>query len=449
MGNKFANINEAVAFLDAIPQFTGAGTTFSCGRDRARLLLKCVGSPEKGLNIIHIAGSNGKGSVCALLECALRSAGLKTGLFTSPHLSCVRERIRLCGEMIGENTFTRLINAVYEAQEQIRKEYTDFQAAYFEYFFVAALLYYRELGADVVILETGLGGRLDATNACENKALCVITPISLEHTQILGDDLGSIAAEKAGIIAKGVPVVAYKPEDAKALAAFLEAAEARSASLHLFDPKQVRVNVMTDENVDFSIDNEYYRNVTVTLGVPAIYEAYNAGLALTALAVLAETEVVVKLDQRRLQIALPEILEKLKAWEWQGRMQRLSKGVYVDGAHNADGIRAFLESVAAFARDKENVLLFAVSDDKDKTQMVRLLCESGLFKACVVTSADEVRGASVAGVAELFRAQGMADVRSCEDVAAAASEATCIAHEYLFCTGSLFLAGKVARMNIR
>ena len=442
MQNRFSNIKEAEEFLASVPQFAGGSTGFSYGSERARLLLEQTGHPEKELKIIHVAGSNGKGSVCALLDTALRSAGLRTGFFSSPHLKDIRERIRLSGELIPEDDFVNILNEVLRAEEAVRLKFPGFCAAYFEYFFIAALLYFNEQKADAVILETGLGGRLDATNACDNPVLSIITPVSLEHTQVLGDTIDQIATEKAGIIKYGVPVVVMDT-DKEALKVFRTYADKAESRLVIFEENSVSVNKITDANVDFSLHNSYYRNVTVTLPMPALYEAKNAGLALTALAVLAETESFKGISAACLAGKLPEIISGFASFEWPGRMQCIQTGVYVDGAHNPAGIRAFIESTAAFATGKKNVLLFAVSDDKDKSGMIRELCGSGLFSDIVVTAFSGARSAQADETARLFRDFGAAGVSVYGTVTEAYEKACEPPHDYVFCAGSLYLAGEI------
>ena len=439
---KIKNIQEAEGFLEGIPQFSGEETGFKYGVDRARLLLECAGNPQRKLKIVHVAGSNGKGSVCALLDKAFQAAGYKTGLFTSPHLKDIRERIRFCSEMIGEYDFVRFLNRTLDVVDKAQKRYPELIPAYFEYFFVTAMMYYAEKGADVVLLETGLGGRLDATNACGSPVLSVITPVSLEHTAILGHTIEEIAAEKAGIIKEGVPVV-VTGSDRRALRVFEDAADKAGSRLFVFSKEHISINAVSPENIDFSLHNGYYRNVAVTLPIPAVYEAENAGLALTALGALAEGGGLKGFDKGRLANSLPDILDAFSHFLWPGRMERIGEGIFADGAHNTAGIKAFTESAAAFAADKENVLLFAVSDDKDKEEMVRLLCESRLFSAAVVTAFSGVRSADAKKVAESFKEYGQADVTVEADVRTAFRKALAISHDYVFCTGSLYLVGEL------
>ena len=449
------NIEEAEAFLEKIPQFSGEETGLKYGIDRARLLLECMGNPERELNIIHVAGSNGKGSVCALLDTALRASGFKTGMFTSPHLKNIRERIRFCGKCIDGDDFVRLLNEVIDACEYLREKYPGFNPAYFEYFFVISMLFFKEKKTDAVLLETGLGGRLDATNAVEKPVLCVITPVSLEHTGLLGNTVEEIAAEKAGIMKPGVPVL-VTDEDTRAFQVFKDQAVSTGSPLYIFKKSSVSVNAITDENIDFSLYNEYYRNVTVSLPIPAIYEAENAGLALTALGVLFSSVGHPVEDGNlkgsespdvKLSVVLKYIMKAFSEFIWPGRMERIGDGIYADGAHNTAGIKAFTASVAAFARGKENVLLFAVSDDKDKEEMVRLLCGSGLFDKVVVTAFSGVRSAHIRSVAGLFKNAGHANVLTAENVQTAYDMALLIPHDHVFCTGSLYLVGELNKIR--
>ena len=189
--------SEIKAFLNDTPQY---GET--TGVERAGKLLELLGNPDKNLKIIHIAGTNGKGSVCSYIDDILKKSGYKTGLFTSPHLVTIRERIQVDGELISREDFTQYFNKVYETARA-----NNLKLAYFDFFFGAAMLYFDKCKVDYVVLETGLGGSLDATNAVHNPLCCVITTISLEHTAILGDTIKKIAEQKAGIIKQGVPVV--------------------------------------------------------------------------------------------------------------------------------------------------------------------------------------------------------------------------------------------------
>ena len=225
-GNDMITFEEAVAYLKDMPRFTVKKNPAD-SRD-LKWFLKKLGNPEKDLRIIHVAGTNGKGSVCAYMSSILREAGYRTAVFTSPHLVDMRERFAVNGEMISEEAFLQEFLAVWDALQETNSANTgdgqrgeeapqEFVLNFYEYLFCMALLCFAEEKPDYCIIETGLGGRLDATNYVDNKLLTVITRISLDHVQYLGDTTAKIAAEKAGILRPGVPVV-YLDGDADASA---------------------------------------------------------------------------------------------------------------------------------------------------------------------------------------------------------------------------------------
>ena len=192
---------EAVEHINSVSRYGNRP-----GAECTKALLARLGNPERELKIIHIAGTNGKGSVCMYIAGMLRSLGLNTGVFTSPHLIRENERIRFNDELISDEDFTDCFEKVHRAELELLKDGFG-QISYFDFFVGIAMLYYAMKKPDVVILETGLGGRLDSTNAVESPVMTVITSISLDHVAILGDTVEKIAAEKAGIIKHGAPVV--------------------------------------------------------------------------------------------------------------------------------------------------------------------------------------------------------------------------------------------------
>lgn len=284
------NYNEICSYLDSLDQFN-EGT----GVERGRKLLKIMGNPEKSLKVIHIAGTNGKGSVCSYIESCLRQQGYKVGLFTSPHLNTIRERIQINRELIPEEEFTEYFNQVYEAVCT-----NNVKLAYFDFFFGIAMLYFKEQKVDYVVLETGLGGKLDATNAIASPVLTVITTISLEHTAILGDTIAKIASEKAGIIKKNVPVV-YQADNKEASQIIEnEAVKSGAVAIPVSSKDYTVLKLHFDyENIknsgvyiDFLLHNEYYKNDCIRIGTTALYQVENCSLALTAIGVLKENNII-------------------------------------------------------------------------------------------------------------------------------------------------------------
>ena len=409
--------------LNGIGQFAS-----STGVERARNLLSNIGNPEKELKIIHVAGTNGKGSVCAFIAQILQDNGYKTGLFTSPHLVDIRERIRLNGEMISKENFEK-------AYEYIEK-YSDGELAYFDYLLGMAMYYYKMQKADYVVMETGLGGRLDATNAINQPLISVITTISLEHTAILGDTIEKIAKEKAGIIKPGIPVVC-SGADGQAAKVIKEIADEKGSKCYIIDNNTYELKQNTYGNIDFLIHNEYYKNDCFRLATNALYQMENASIALTVCAVLKEHGV--KLDNQLTK-------EAVRKTHWAGRMEPVRDNLYVDGAHNPQGIRSFVDSVNCLydsGKLSDATLLFSVVSDKNYDQMIKILCECKHFKCVYVTMTGGMRRLSSKIIEQSFETHlpGIS-IEIFDSVDDAISKWD---NGLMFATGSLYLVGDVVR----
>lgn len=426
----------AIQYINAIPQFMK-----NTGVDRGRVLLKLLKNPQNKLKIIHVAGTNGKGSVCAYMEAVLRGNGYSTGLFTSPHLFDERERIRICGEWIDKKAFVRCFKKVKAADEMMGGN----ALAYFDYFFGIAMLIYSELQLDYCVIETGLGGRLDITNAVEKPVLSIITTISLEHTKILGDSVTAIAKEKAGIIKKDVPVVVMgdileNPIQSiyqfnyEACAVFEEMANKIGTKFIIFYNKDC-TNIKIDRNhIDFSIFNEYYRNDYVAIKTIARYQVNNCGLALTALGVLG------------IQLEDAKTRKALSCAEWSGRMECIGDAVYIDGAHNPEGIKSLIETIK-YIDKKYKVLLFSVVSDKDYTEMIRQLCSCKWIDEYIITGINSKRRLDIDLMKQAFYENGsmvtvIEDIKSALNYAMKQKKALDGA---LICSGSLYLVGEIKK----
>ena len=247
---------QAVEYISRIPKFTKkneAGNTIE--------LLRRLSHPEREFRVIHIAGTNGKGSVCAFLESIFRKAGYRTGLFTSPHLVRINERFQTDRTPVSDEDFLEAFLHVMRAVEEMMADgYA--HPTYFEFLFAAGMWYFREQKIDILLCETGLGGRLDATNTIEKPILSVITSISLDHTEYLGDTVPEIAAEKAGIIKRGVPVV-YDASDPGAAEVIRERAQQTGSEAIAWCPEMSVITDRTDRSVKFRITAPYFDDVNV------------------------------------------------------------------------------------------------------------------------------------------------------------------------------------------
>ena len=445
-GNDMITFEEAVAYLKDMPRFTVKKNPAD-NRD-LKWFLKKLGNPEQNLRIIHVAGTNGKGSVCDYMSSILKEAGYRTAVFTSPHLVDMRERFAVNGEMISEEAFLQAFCAVGDAVQKANSVTPEFVLNFYEYLFCMALLCFSEEKPDYCIVETGLGGRLDATNYVDNKLLTVITRISLDHVQYLGDTTANIAAEKAGILRPGVPVV-YLDGDADASAAICRKASELGAPQIPVSKKDYTFLGFRKKYIDFSLRSEYYNYISLTLHTIARYQMENAALAVRAVEVLFRSTDTVENGGRLCAGAgcptVEEIRRGILGCFWQGRMEEVLPEVYVDGAHNDDGIRAFLDTVEQDGCTGGRRLLFGVAADKDCRHMIQRVITSGLFYRIAFThmrtarslSLEELKGLLAAYPEDRFTMYTEADTALRTEVSGRQPG------ERLYIAGSLYLVGEI------
>lgn len=406
------------------------GSTY--GVQRERILLQKLHNPEKDLKIIHIAGTNGKGSVCAYMEGILRKQGYKTGLFTSPHLVKVNERIKINNKSIDDDTFIKAFEMVAAAARKIEAEGNE-PPAFFDYIMAMAMLIFKEENVDYVILETGLGGGKDSTRAVESVLLSVITSISLDHTDILGDTIEQIAAEKAGIIRDNTPVVAWCKDD-RVQKIMCDEAKKHNSVLYKLLPHDIEICGSGAKNIDFSIKNQYYKNSVFHLNTPALYQAENCSVALLSIAVLDKDG---QFDKELIKEAVADTV-------WSGRMELLPEGIYVDGAHNADGISRFLETARNMQASKK-YLIFSAVKEKDYREMIRNICRAGIFDGYILTTLNTYRALDISAIVSEFEKWNGRIIGVAADSAEAVRTALDIKGEKdaVFACGSLYLAGEI------
>lgn len=321
-------------------------------------MLEVLGNPHDGMRIIHIAGTNGKGSVSAFLCAILKEAGLKVGVFTSPHLVDFRERICINGEMIDKESVRRIGEGLLACEFGVHP-------TMFDYCLLMALLYFKEQQCDAVILETGIGGRLDSTNAVGTPEVSVITKIGYDHTSILGETLEEIAREKAGIIKKGTAFVAESQAD-EVLAVFDEAAKDAGVCSYQVIEKKMITKCRYQDGVQYFSFGAYDELKMQMLGV---HQYENAAAAiLAAEAFLAQSEE----NQDNIR---ESIYRGIYAAKWQGRMEVLRREPFfmLDGAHNSNGVGALKRSLMELFPDEKFHFIMGVMADKDYEEMIREL----------------------------------------------------------------------------
>lgn len=455
-GNDMITFEEAVAYLKDMPRFTVKKNPAD-NRD-LKWFLKKLGNPEQNLRIIHVAGTNGKGSVCAYMSSILQEAGYRTAVFTSPHLVDMRERFTVNGKMISEEAFLQVYRAVGDALQEANSVNTgvllpggeaapEFVLNFYEYLFCMALLCFAEEKPDYCIIETGLGGRLDATNYVDNKLLTVITRISLDHVQYLGDTTAKIAAEKAGILRPGVPVV-YLDGDADASAVICCKASELGAPQIPVSKKDYTFLGFRKKYIDFSLHSEYYNYISLTLHTIARYQMENAALAVRAVEVLFRSTDTEENGGRLCAGAgcptVEEIRRGILGCFWQGRMEEVLSEVYVDGAHNDDGIRAFLDTVEQDGCTGGRRLLFGVAADKDCRHMIQRVITSGLFDHIAFTHMRTERSLSMEEFRDLLAAYpGHYTMYTEADTALREQLGEKRPGERLYIAGSLYLVGEI------
>ena len=421
------NYTEAVDYIETIPKFTVKHPP-----EHTRELLSRLGNPQEGIKIIHVAGTNGKGSVCAYLNAMLLAGGKKTGLFTSPHLVRINERFQINGEDVSDEQFLDAFLKVEKAAKEYEAE-GEGHPSYFETLFLMGMLIFKEAGVEYLVMETGLGGRLDATNVVEKPLACIITSISRDHTEYLGDTLEAIAGEKAGIIKAGVPVIydASQPGPASVIAA--KAKEMGSPAWPM-EPSFYEMKTQSREGITFTF--AYLGGEKAELAIPYVakYQMMNASLAFYTMHILQDVHDISK-------NVLAEGLSKIK---WPCRMEMAAPGVIIDGAHNEDGIAQFVSTAGYFAKENEITILFTAVADKHYHEMIGEICEGIHPSHVVATQIDGSRVVPAEVLAEDFRKAGCTDVCAESEIGAAYEKALeKKGSGMLFCVGSLYLAGEL------
>ena len=451
--NDVNNYEAAVSYCLEIPRFTKKNST-----EDTKAFYEFLGKPGNSSKIVHVAGTNGKGSVCAFLQSICMQMNMKVGMFTSPHLCDITERVRIDGECMKKeaffSVFKQLSDRLLEFQAE-HEEQREYHPSFFEWLFFIGMLYFEKESPDVILLETGLGGRLDATNCIEAPALCVITKIGLDHMEYLGETIEEIAGEKAGIIKPGIPVV-YLKDKKEADEVIAKKAQNLSSPCVFVSKKDVESIFFQDKHIDFSFKSRYYGYVSFSVASTAVYQVENAMLAIHAAEELfkdshenaKENECGTELwvDERACTASVLTIgaLQKgIAAMRWDGRMEEVMPGVFLDGAHNEDGIDAFLDSVSHDGCKGKRGLLFSAVSDKQYSKMAKMIIDSGLFDVIYTAPIDSARGVNEKELKLVFA--DAENVRHAESPQVALLEMLDDrkTEDYLYVAGSLYLIGQL------
>ncbi|MEO8595400.1 MAG: folylpolyglutamate synthase/dihydrofolate synthase family protein [Candidatus Solibacter sp.] len=414
------NYPDSVQFLYALGNEI---QTAKLGLERITAVLDELGAPHEKLRIVHVAGTNGKGSTCAMIASALHTAGLRTGLFTSPHLAEPTERIQIDGAPVSAARFAAAFDRVHAAVERMLADgRLDLHSTYFETVTAMALLVFAEEEVDIVVLEVGLGGRLDATNVVTPE-LCVITPVDFDHETYLGRSLQAIASEKAGILKAGVPAVFARQRSEAAEVLDLRAAQlcipvARTEAWRIDDLQ------MDARGSRFTLLGELEMPIVCPLaGEHQVENARTAAVALT-----------------RLGIPLPAITAGIGRTHWPGRLERVSETpeIILDGAHNPAGARALAAYIACFYAGRQVRLIYGAMRDKAIDEISGILFP--LARQVIVTAPRQTRALAPEAIHQVAEHGDLKTAPTLEDALEMIRDAA--PDEVIFITGSLFLVAE-------
>jgi len=411
---------------------------------RVEELLARLGNPHLRARSVHIAGTNGKGSIAAMIASVLTNSGYVTGLYTSPHLQTIRERFRVNESLITEEEFTAIVARLKPEVEIVNQQATYGELTTFEFLTALAFTYFGMKEVDFQVLEVGLGGKFDATNVIQPE-VCVITSISLDHTEVLGNSVREIAAEKAGIIKSGSTVV-LSPQAEEVVRVIEEACLKRGADLITVGRDVTWQSLGTkgkQQSLEVSrirsksgIRSSHEKRTSYKISIPLLggYQLENAATAVAALEVLA---------RKGFNIPQNSLINGLARVRWPGRLQVLSRHplLLVDGAHNPDAARKLKQSLAEYFKFKRAILIMGASGDKDVSSVVSERIP--LFDEVTITQSRHPRAMAIAQLQAVFRGHGI-ETQLAKTVPKALTLAMNIAgtQDLICVTGSLFVVAE-------
>jgi dihydrofolate synthase/folylpolyglutamate synthase len=411
------NYSEALEYIHSVNW-----TFCKPGLERITALCEALGNPQNDLKFIHVAGTNGKGSFCSMTESVLRASGYKTGLYTSPYIKVFNERMQVCGEMISNEELSELTEYIKPICDAMTDKPTEF-----ELITAIAFEYFKRHKCDVVILEAGMGGRLDSTNIIRAPLLSVITGIALDHTAFLGDTVEKIAAEKAGII-KDKCAVLWGGEDISAGGVIEKTAKERESEFFFVDYAKL-------QNVNADLDGttlDFGEHKDIKINLLGLYQPKNTAVVLSAIDIL-----------RKQGMDIPEDAVKrgLLRARWQARFEILSRDplVIFDGAHNPQGIDSAVNSIKHYFKDKKVYVMTGVLKDKDYDVISTRLSE--IASRAFVMTPENPRALPAEEYAKILKAKGV-EAKDYGTVKEAFEEAKKTAKKDgvpLVCLGSLYV----------
>ena len=406
------------------------------GLERMREFLIRLGNPHKNLKFIHIAGTNGKGSTCAMLSSILISSGYKVGIYTSPHLDKYNERITINNTTISDKDFinyTLKLKPICDDMEN--SEYG--RPTVFEILTAIGFCYFYDKNVDFVVLEVGLGGRFDATNIIENSIVSCIASISFDHTAYLGSKLSQIAFEKGGIIKKNCPVVLYS-QSKEVYNVIKDIADKNNSKLYFTENAGVKINYRDLEKTIISIKNQYIDYENIEMKLIGNYQPFNCAFVLLICTALRDSGVNISDDN---------IYNGIKNAKWNGRMEILSKNptILIDGAHNIDGISMLSKSLSEYFSDKTITLVLGVLGDKEYEKMIELIIP--MADRVVITEPHSYRKLDIQKLEQYVSVYNK-ELHKEKDIEKAIDLAKNISNDndVIVCAGSLYMVGEIRKI---
>ncbi|GKZ02391.1 bifunctional folylpolyglutamate synthase/dihydrofolate synthase [Paraclostridium bifermentans] len=370
------NYNEALQFIHESHKFG-----MRLGLDNIKKLLELLGDPQNNLKIIHVAGTNGKGSTCSFISSILKESGYKVGLYTSPFLETFTERIRVNGENISEEEVGKIVSLIKEKIEIMVSEGYSYPTE-FEIVTAMAFYYYNQEKVDFVALEVGLGGRYDATNVIDKPVVSAITSISLDHTGILGDTLAKIAFEKGGIIKENCPTIVYPQQEEASEVIKNICAEKKSKYIECdFKNIEIKSSNINSQIYNCNINGKELRDLEIKL--IGDHQIKNSIVALNVIEYLNDIKIT--------NISEENIRKGLLGTKWPGRIEKISENpmFIIDGAHNEEGAKSLANSIDKYFENKNKILVIGMLEDKDIDSVLDLLIPK--FNKVITTTPDNPR----------------------------------------------------------
>ena len=419
------NYNEALEYIHSINW-----TFCKPGLERTKELCKRLGNPEKSLKFIHVAGTNGKGSFCAMLSSVLKETGIRVGTYTSPYVKVFNERMMVNGEMISNEELAEITEYIKPIADSMEDKPTEF-----ELITAIAFEYFKRKKCQLVVLECGLGGRLDSTNVVENVLLSVITGIALDHTSILGNTISEIAREKAGIIKENTPVL-FCGTGVEAQRPITEVAKTKNAPVFFVDRESVNIKKQTLDGTIF--DYELYKNLEISL--LGKYQVENATNVLQAIRLLN--------NHGFMRISEDSIRRGLKNAKWHARFEVIldTPLMIFDGGHNPEGVCKAVESIKAYLGEKRVYTITGVMADKDYNFIASKISEVSKKVFCITPNNE--RALNSESYKEVFLNLGI-EAESFDTIESAINSSIEQAKKdngVILCLGSLYMYGEVSEI---